>query len=202
MRTKANIIKNGQNTSLNEVSSLDNNQYFLVNGENGTKKISVENFKDALINTTTLYDIDDNEITYLPKYLEPYVYYNQQDIYKVTTNATNISSNAFGNCSNLSSVDLSNATNIGYYAFYFCSSLSSVDLSNAISIGYYAFRFCGNLTSVYVNCEASAIGNNALMYTNSELTIHVHPDALSTYTSSALDRIGNDDATVVEWIQD
>ncbi|MCM1533088.1 MAG: leucine-rich repeat protein [Corallococcus sp.] len=64
-----------------------------------------------------------------------------------TKPVTEIASDAFKNCTNLTSVTIPDSvTSIGNYAFSGCSSLTSVTIPNsATSIGEYAFYACSNL---------------------------------------------------------
>ena len=212
---------------LNEALALTDNDYFLIDGADGTKKISVANLKNEIepdSPTTTLYDINDEPILYLAQdNLEPYIYAYELDIfravintdiipaytflnaYNLTTvdlpNATRISPSAFYNCYNLTTVDLPNATSIGAYAFRHCTELTTVNLPNATGISQRAFYYCTGLKNIYLICDASKIGDESF-YRTSGLTMHVHPDVYSTYTSTELDRLWCPDATIVEWIQD
>lgn len=66
---------------------------------------------------------------------------------------TEISENAFHNCSSLTSVTIgSGVTSIGSYAFYKCSSLQSLTIPNSVnSIGRLAFYGCTGLTEIKYN---------------------------------------------------
>ena len=70
----------------------------------------------------------------------------------MTYSVTSIGSDAFRNCSGLTSVTIPNSvTSIGGFAFDGCSGLTSVTIPNSVtSIGYYAFDGCSGLTSVTV----------------------------------------------------
>ncbi len=83
--------------------------------------------------------------------------------YKIKEGTKWIGSQAFYNCSGLSSVTIPNSvTSIGDYAFYYCSGLSSVTIPNSVtSIGYYAFYGCSGLTSVTIPNSVTEIGNAA-----------------------------------------
>ena len=64
-------------------------------------------------------------------------------------NIDSIGSNAFRNCSSLTSIDLPNVTSIGSNAFDSCSSLTSIHLPKVTSIGRNAFAHCSSLTSIH-----------------------------------------------------
>ena len=66
-----------------------------------------------------------------------------------TFNIDSIGSNAFRNCSSLTSIDLPNVTSIGSNAFDSCSSLTSIHLPKVTSIGRNAFAHCSSLTSIH-----------------------------------------------------
>ena len=68
-----------------------------------------------------------------------------------------INSNAFYNCTSLTSVEIGDSvTIIGSNAFYKCTSLTSVEIGDSVtSIGYEAFRNCTSLTSVHIDDIAS-----------------------------------------------
>ncbi len=68
----------------------------------------------------------------------------------VITSATSIGSDAFSDCSSLTSVTIpSSVTSIGYAAFFGCTGLTSITIPDGVtSIGNYAFSRCSSLTSV------------------------------------------------------
>ena len=88
----------------------------------------------------------------------------------VTHSVTSIGSDAFYDCSALTSVTIGNSvTWIGEDAFYGCSGLTSVHIPNSVtSIGYSAFDFCSGLTSVHISDIAAwcniDFGDNPLEY--------------------------------------
>lgn len=62
--------------------------------------------------------------------------------------ATHIRESAFGNCKNLTKVDLTNVTSIGNNAFGGCSNLTEVNIPNVTAIDDKAFSNCSNLTTL------------------------------------------------------
>ena len=74
-----------------------------------------------------------------------------------------ISSYAFSNCNNLTSIYIPNSvTSIGERAFRYCSSLTSITIPNSvISIGEFAFAYCDSLTSITIGESVTRIGEYA-----------------------------------------
>ena len=81
----------------------------------------------------------------------------------IPNSVTAIGSNAFYNCSGISSIFIPNSvTSIGGYAFKNCSGLTSVTIPNSVtSIGEEAFCGCSDLTSVTIGNSVTNIGNYA-----------------------------------------
>ena len=85
----------------------------------------------------------------------------------IPESVTNIGNYAFYNCSNLTSVTIpESVTSIGNYAFYSCSSLTAISIPNsATSIGSLAFYKCSNLASITIPNSVTSIGENAFSKT-------------------------------------
>ena len=76
---------------------------------------------------------------------------------------TEIASNAFSDCTNLTSVTIPDSvTKIGNNAFYKCKSLTSVTIADGVTeIGDYAFEGCSKLKEVVIPCSLIKIGRGA-----------------------------------------
>ena len=81
----------------------------------------------------------------------------------IESGVTSIGSEAFYDCSGLTSVTIPNSvTSIGDWAFRYCSGLTSVTIPNSVtSIGWYAFDGCSGLTSVTIPNSVTSIGFDA-----------------------------------------
>ena len=96
---------------------------------------------------------------------------------------TNMGNNVFSTCTNLTSVSLPNVTSIGNYVFYRCANLTSVSLPNVTSIGNYAFQGCTNLSIVILGKRATLSNSNAFSGTDNAIT-YVQPEDLSWYSTA------------------
>ena len=81
----------------------------------------------------------------------------------ISNGVTSIGQNAFAFCTNLASVDIPDSvTSIGTSAFYSCSKLTSVVIPDAVaSINALTFGNCSKLASVKIPSDATSIGNSA-----------------------------------------
>ncbi|MEI6796197.1 MAG: leucine-rich repeat protein, partial [Methanomassiliicoccales archaeon] len=86
-----------------------------------------------------------------------------------------IGSNAFKNCTSLTSVTIPNSvTSIGNYAFRECTSLTSVTIPDSVtSIGSYAFYYCTSLTSVTIPNRVTSIGIRAFSTCTSLTSVNI-----------------------------
>ena len=157
MKTETKVIKKGQNKNLGEVTFLTEKQYILVDGDDGTNKISVNNLKDELgINELGINDI--HYITIAQKTtgvlypvsfastIEANEFYENEEIEMVSTNAISIGDYAFWN-SSLRTIIANSATKIGYGAFG-ASELEYIEIQSATRIEHRGLQTCYNLTEV------------------------------------------------------
>ena len=102
---------------------------------------------------------------------------------------TSIGDRAFYNCSGLTSITIGNSvTSIGNYAFYNCSGLTSVTIGNGVtSIGYDAFSGCTGLTSITIPDSVTSIGDDAFSGCSGLTSITI-PDSVTSIGSAAFSR--------------
>ena len=98
---------------------------------------------------------------------------------------TSIGSNAFYNCSGLTSITIPNSvTSIGEDAFT-GSGLTSVTIPNSVtSIGSIAFRYCSSLTSVTIPNSVTSIGEAAFLGCTSLTSVTI-PESVTSIGEAA-----------------
>ena len=117
-----------------------------------------------------------------------------------TRKVTSIGSNAFSDCSDLTSITIgNNVTSIGNHAFYKCSGLTSITIPNSLtSIGIEVFYGCSGLKKVIVKDIAAWCGikfgsNDSNPLSNAH---HLYSDEDTEITNLAIPNgvtsIGND----------
>ncbi len=115
-------------------------------------------------------------------------FYNCSNLFSITipNSVTSIGNEAFRSCSGLTSVTIPNSvTSIGDGAFSGCTGLTSVTIPNSVtSIGSYVFSNCYSLTSVTIPNSVTSIGSYAFSncYSLTSVTI---PNSVDTIGSNA-----------------
>ena len=92
------------------------------------------------------------------------------------TGLTSIETDAFNNCSNLTSIILpSGVTSIETDAFEYCSSLTSIDIPNGVTtIANWAFYKCTNLASITLPKSITTISNYAFRNCDNLKSMELH----------------------------
>ena len=113
------------------------------------------------------------------------VYSNCVEAVRIGKNCI-IGSNAFYNCSSLSSITIpSGVMSIGSYAFASCYFLSSVTIPSGVtSIGSSAFQYCRSLSSITIPSGVTSIGGNAFNGCSSLSSITI-PSGVTSIGSGA-----------------
>ena len=120
-------------------------------------------------------------------------------------NINYIESNAFQNCANLKTVDLSNAKSFTYISDYaFANSkISRIEIPSWItSIGNYAFQNCDGLTNIAIPASVTWIGNYAFRYCDNLVTVDLsQARGLRTINNYAFDECyGLKNIEIPNWI--
>ena len=112
----------------------------------------------------------------------------------VDYNVTSIESDAFRNCSSLTSITIpenSRLTSIGGSAFRHCSSLTSITIPSSVtSIGNHAFFDCSSLTDITIPENVTTIGEGAFRGCSSLRTITI-PENVTSIESDAFYNCSN-----------
>ena len=98
-----------------------------------------------------------------------------------TKPVTEIKSNAFYECTKLTSVTIPDSvTSIGEHAFSDCTGLTSVTIGNSVtSIGDYAFDGCNGLKSITIPDSVTSIGEGAFLFCTSLTSVTI-PDSVTS----------------------
>lgn len=118
-----------------------------------------------------------------------YSWYGKRSMIKcliIEPGVANIGENAFGNCTNLTSVEIPDSvTSIGDGAFQGCSSLASVEIPNGITrICQNVFQGCSSLTSVTIPDSVTRIDFCAFNSCKSLSSITI-PNSVTTIIQAA-----------------
>ena len=118
----------------------------------------------------------------------------------ITYSVTRIGSNAFKNCTGLTSVNIPNSvTAIGASAFSECSNLASVNIPNVVkNIGASAFEKCSSLASVSIPNSVTTIGASAFAKCSSLTSINI-PNSVMNIGQQAFADAGLTSITV-KWV--
>ena len=141
-----------------------------------------------------LYNKDKTILIYCPACCEA-------EAITIPDSVTEISDNAFWNCTSLTSVTIPDSvTSIGRYAFNGCTSLTNVTIGNGvISIGALAFNNCTSLTSINIPDSVTSIGDFAFEDCTSLTSVNI-PDSVTSIGEHAFgyyyDSIENKHKTV------
>ena len=103
-----------------------------------------------------------------------------------TYTVTAIDSNAFNECTELTSVSIGNSvTSIGYSAFSRCANLTSINFGNSVTyIGPLAFYRCTGLTSIFLPNSLTTIDYDAFESCSGLTSISI-PNSVTTVCSYA-----------------
>ena len=138
---------------------------------------------DAFSGTKWLMDQPDGVI-YIGKVA--YLGKNVSGEVNIKAGTVSISSNAFNDCTSLTSITIPNSvTYIGSYTFYGCTGLISIEIPNSVTnIGDNAFQDCTSLTSITIPNGVTDIGDNAFQDCTSLTSITI-PNSVTYIGSSA-----------------
>jgi hypothetical protein len=110
-------------------------------------------------------------------------FYDCTNLTSVTigTNVTSLEEGAFADCTSLTNVVFSDSiTNIGSYAFTYCSSLTSVIIPSGVtSIEYGTYSYCSGLTTVVISSNITSIEGGAFADCTGLLNITI-PDSVTS----------------------
>ncbi len=160
----------------------DNPNYSSLDG-NLFNKDKTELKRYAIGKTDTHYTIPDSVTS-----IGSEAFQNCTEITSVTIpdSVTVIGSMAFTYCSNLTNITIpSSVTNIGYYAFACCTNLTNIAIPGSVTdIGIYAFSGCTGLTNVTLPNSVTSIGSG--VFSNcTDLTSITIPSSVTSINNGA-----------------
>ena len=142
-----------------------------------------------------------NNREYIVTTLATEAFYNCSNLTSVIipNSITTIGERAFYYCNNLSSILIPNSvTTIESYAFYNCNNLSSIIIPNNItSIKNYTFAYCTNLSSLLIPNNVTSIENYAFYRCSSLMSIII-PNNVTTIGSSAFAYCNTLDSIIIQ----
>ena len=106
----------------------------------------------------------------------------------IPNSVTSIGTNAFLNCSGLTSINIPNSvTSIGYWAFGGCSGLTSITIPNSVNeIRDCAFCDCSGLTSITIPNSVTSIGEGAFARCSSLTSVNI-PNSVTSIGNHAFE---------------
>lgn len=144
----------------------------------GTDGIVLRNLIEG---TTTSFEYDDIET------VGDYAFYGLKTLESVSLpRATTIGYNAFGECTNLTSINFPQVTTFdGTYQFYSCSNLTEVNFPKLTEVTDNAFRYCNKLVKADFGAAKTFTGTCFFNSPNLVLIIR-YSDTKATATSTSL----------------
>ncbi len=150
---------------------------------NGSLVAYVQDANSNIVNATIHSSVVYNGLTYTVRYISSNAFENCSYLTSITIPNTiwDIGNEAFKNCNSLTSITIPNS-DIGDYAFENCSSLISITIPDNIDIGDYAFKNCSSLTSITIPNNVS-IGDG-VFFNCSSLTSITIPNSVTSIGDS------------------
>ena len=151
-------------------------------------KVGVKTSSDAYFSysapsgTTWQYSCNDYRMPSTSYTLQSYYYYIPSSITKVTiTDATQIGTAAFMNCSNITEINLNDGiTKIGDYAFRNCGTLQVFDLPKELtSIGSSAFFNCTSISDIIIPAGIDIISYCAFLGCSELQSVKFNPNIIT-----------------------
>lgn len=166
----------------------------------GVQSFALETGSELYKDTAgAIYSKDKSTLLYYPVYaaatsyttdtactaIDAYAFYGNTAITSLTlTNVLTVGGNAFRNCINLATVDLSKVTDVGTYAFA-STALASVNLEKVVTIGTYAFNKCTSLHTVTIGADCTSVGTQAFAGGDTTMEVTIKATTPPTVTTSS-----------------